>query len=60
MTVNELKIELECYQMYFNTECNIENLSLEEWAHFISVLEALKSIDFNIYKEEASILRFFK
>lgn len=60
MTIDELKIELECYQMYFKTECNIENLSLEEWAHFISIQEALATIDLTIFKKEAPILRLYK
>lgn len=57
MTVNDLKLELECYQLWINPECDVDNLSLEEWAEFISMYNEIKiQEDF----KSAPILRFFK
>lgn len=44
MTENELKIELECYKMYINKDCDINNLSLEELAEFITLLDVVRKM----------------
>lgn len=38
MTKEELIIDLECYSMHYNTICDPNNLTLEDWAEFITIL----------------------
>lgn len=60
MTVEELKIELDCYKLYFNPDCDVENLSLEEWAEFLTVLAECNKLFDTIYTKPAPILRLFE
>lgn len=46
MTENELKLELLCYQTIIDNTCDIENLSLSDWAKFITAyLEVVGTIN---------------
>ncbi|OQY36669.1 MAG: hypothetical protein B6226_06215 [Candidatus Cloacimonetes bacterium 4572_65] len=60
MTVNELLLDLQCYQMYFNPGCDIHNLSIKELAEFITMRDEINKIDDIIQFKEAPILEVFE
>ncbi len=60
MTVTELEIDLQCYKLTFNPECNLDNLSLEEWAEFITMRDEINKLDDFIQFKEAPILEVFE
>ncbi len=59
MTVAELKMDLICYQKYFNPECDIFNLSLDELAEFLTVQEEYNRIYTEVLYKDAPILKMF-
>lgn len=60
MTVNELILDLQCYQLTFNPGCDIHSLSLEELAEFITMRDEINKIDDVIQFKEAPILEVFE
>lgn len=59
MTENDLRLELQCYQMTFNPECDTDNLSISEWAEFITMRDEISKIDDVIQNKEVPILEVF-
>lgn len=60
MTVNDLKVELLCYQLYFNENCDIESLTLTEWAEFITLREEINKKTLSIGFKCAPALEMFE
>lgn len=44
MTENELKLELLCYQTTIDSYCDIDNLSLSDWAKFLTAYLKVEEI----------------
>lgn len=60
MIENELKIDLQCYKLTFNPKCDLDNLSLEELAEFITMRDEINKIDDVFQLKEAPILEVFE
>lgn len=60
MTVNDLRVELLCYQLYFNENCDIENLTIPELAEFITLRDEINRKTATVGFKKAPILEVFE
>lgn len=60
MTVNDLRVELLCYQLYFNEYCDIQNLTISELAEFITLRDEIRRKTTATSFKKAPILELFE